>query len=178
MAKDVVVRAAWLSVLGAVLAAVIAGLFAMVQTRRDKVPVTTVQDKPSEKPPSPDGRLDPNTDYITILDSKFDTAKNGELYIGGHIRVGYFGKGPIQSNTVTSCLIYPNVPCADINFVRIGAGVHDYLFAIDDPTEPEKERDIVLCIGDQNRISNYLNTEPRDRPTLDEPACATATVKR
>lgn len=178
MKKDTANKAAWIGLLGVVLAAVIAGVFSMVPARKDPRPVPPVLID-QEKHQGPDTRIDPTADYVIILNSRFDTTTTGQLYIGGNVRVGYFGKGSIQSSILTSCLaISKSSPCSNINLVRIGTGVHDYLFSIDDPLETENERMIVLCIGDQTRIFNYLNTELRDRTMYDQPVCATTTVKR
>jgi len=164
--------AAWIGFAGVVAAAVIAGVFSLVQLHKETTP----------RQPAPVPKLepqpDPTTDFITILSGKFETqTTTGQEFIGGRAKVGYYGNGLLQTHMVTACLTSDANPCGNINGFPVGTGVHEYSYVID-LNNRVAEQEIILCIGEQNPVANYLNASVHDRTIYREPVCAKMLVKR
>jgi hypothetical protein len=102
MKRNGAVTAAWIAVSGTILAAVIAGVFSLIQSNNSsEKPIPP----PVSQQPQPDAKTEPLADSIQILDSRFDVMSTGQEYLGGHVRVGYCAKGLIQSSCVTSVVL-------------------------------------------------------------------------
>jgi hypothetical protein len=174
--KDNASKGAWIGFAGVVLAAVVAGVFSLVQMHKETSPSPPAP-LPQQNLQSAAPQTDPTADFITILDGKFETQSTGQEFIGGRARVGYFGKGLIQTNLVTACLMSSSYACANINGFPIGIGVREYSYVIDINNRVD-EQAIILCIGDQTPVFNYLSASVHDRTIYHEPVCARMLVKR